>query len=98
MTDCRIRGVVSTSVRCFLNTPKRFGQNPWFSKGRRDDPNKGNEKKVFEASIFSGANLLLASGSVKKEPENNGLEDDVPLPNECILSFHVNLPGCIMGI
>ena len=29
------------------------------------------------------------------ERENDGLEDDFPENQGCILSFHVNLPGCI---
>ena len=28
------------------------------------------------------------------EPENDGLEDDFPDFQGCILRFHVNLPGC----
>ena len=70
MTDCRIGGVVSTSKvlhNCF--------ENPWFSKGRRDDPPKRKRKKSIPSIHFSGANLLLVSGSVKKESENYGLED-----------------------
>ena len=40
-------------------------------------------------------NKKLTPPKINIEPENDGLEDDFPLPG-VILRFHVNLRGCNM--
>ena len=47
---------------------------------------KGTTKKKHESSHDTPRKINM-------EPENDGLEDDLPFPG-CILRFHVNLPGC----
>ena len=42
--------------------------------------------------------LWITPPKINIEPENDGLEDDFPLPGVFSLRFHVNLPGCISFI
>ena len=65
---------------------------------KRDRIHPGSEDFSIEPEMFRISRWFqpITPRKINIEPENEGLEDDFPNFQGCILRFHVNFPGCII--